>query len=319
MTDLPRRLGVVGAGTMGAGIAQLGCLAGIDTVLHDPIADALEKGAAALHANIDKGAERGRWSQDDAAAAHERLSTAEAVNGLEGSDFVIEAAPEKLDLKTKLFDRLGEICGQDAVLATNTSSIPVTRIAAGARNPENVIGLHFFNPAPLMRLVELIAALQSGESALEKGRALGVAMGKEVINAKDGPGFLVNRCGRPFGSEALRLLQEQLATVEEIDRIYKQGGGYRMGPFELMDLVGIDVGYAVAQSFTELSFGEPRWKPNPLQAQMVAAGRLGKKTNVGWYSYGDETDGDRGDCPLSVSDSDLLDRVQCCIVNEAVF
>jgi len=145
-------------------------------------------------------------------------------------------------------------------------------------------------------------------------------MGKRVIDASDGPGFLVNRCGRPFGSEALRLLQERLATVEEIDRIYKVGGGYRMGPFELMDLVGIDVGYAVAQSFMELSFGEPRWKPNPLQARMVAAGRLGRKTGRGWYDY-DQPPPSVGDSPHTVSDLDLvlLDRVQCCIVNEAVF
>ena len=142
MTELPERLGVVGAGTMGAGIAQLGCLAGIETVLHDPFAAALEKGAASIHANLDKGAERGRWSADDAAAAHERLNTAQAVEELAGCDFVIEAAPEKFDLKRELFQQLGDVCGPDTVLATNTSSIPVTRIAGVARTPENVIGLH---------------------------------------------------------------------------------------------------------------------------------------------------------------------------------
>jgi 3-hydroxybutyryl-CoA dehydrogenase len=326
MTDLPQRLGVVGAGTMGAGIAQLGCLAGIETALHDPIPEALEKGAAAIHTNLEKGAERGRWSAEDAAAARERLVTAAALEDLAGCEVVIEAAPEKFELKRELFQALGDVCGADAVLATNTSSIPVTQIAGAARNPQNVIGLHFFNPAPLMKLVELIAALQSGERALAIGRAVGEAMGKRVIDAKDGPGFLVNRCGRPFGSEALRLLQERLGTVEQIDRIYRVGGGYRMGPFELMDLVGIDVGFAVAQSFMELSFGEPRWKPNPLQAQMVAAGRLGGKTGRGWYEYG-ATDATRpirsehNDTVASLTDAEqeLLHRVQCCIVNEGAF
>jgi 3-hydroxybutyryl-CoA dehydrogenase len=326
MADTPQRLGVVGAGTMGAGIAQLGALAGIETVLHDPFPEALEKGAAAIHVNIDKGVERERWSADDAAVAHERLATAPDLEGLAGCEFVIEAAPEKFDLKRELFQQLGDICGPDAVLASNTSSIPITKIAGVARTPANVIGLHFFNPAPLMKLVELIAALQSSDAALARGRAVGEAMRKHVIDAKDGPGFLVNRCGRPFGSEALRILQERLATVEEIDAIYRQGGGYRMGPFELMDLVGIDVGFAVAQSFTELSFGEPRWRPSPLQAQMVAAGLLGRKTGKGWYDYtATDTTQPNGSEPIgrvaSTSEraNELLNRVQCCIVNEAMF
>ncbi|MEA2494054.1 MAG: 3-hydroxybutyryl-CoA dehydrogenase [Thermoleophilaceae bacterium] len=315
------RLGVVGAGTMGADIAQLGALAGMETWLHDPVPEALEKGTEAAHRNIDKGAERGRWTSDDATAAHELLRPADGLGALADCDFVIEAAPERFDLKRELFQELRETCGDDAVLASNTSSIPITRIAGTVRAPENVAGLHFFNPAPLMKLVEAIPALQTSEATLQRTVEVGEAMGKHVIKAADGPGFLVNRCGRPFGSEALRILQERLATVEEIDAIYRDGGGYRMGPFELMDLVGIDVGLAVAQSFTELSFGEPRWKPNPLQARMVAAGRLGRKTGRGWYEYGDEAQ--RGVTPEGSDPprnaSALLDRVQCCIVNEAIF
>jgi 3-hydroxybutyryl-CoA dehydrogenase len=190
-------------------------------------------------------------------------------------------------LKRELFERLSEICGDDAVLASNTSSILVSSLASAAAQPANVVGMHFFNPPPLMRLLEVIAAAQTGERALETARAVGEAMGKTVIVAKDGPGFLVNRCGRPINGEALRLLQERVATVERIDRIVRLGGGFRMGPFELMDLVGIDVGYEVARSFNEQSFGEPRWKPSMLQARMVAAGTLGRKTGKGWYEYED--------------------------------
>ena len=171
------------------------------------------------------------------------------------------------------------------MLATNTSSIPVTSLASAAERPENVVGMHFFNPAPLMKLLEVIAADQTGERALALARETGEAMGKRVILAADGPGFLVNRCGRPFYTEALRLLQERVATHEQIDRIYRMGGGFRMGPFELMDLVGIDTGFEVAKSFTELSFGEPRWRPNPIQARMVAAGRFGRKSGRGYYDY----------------------------------
>ncbi len=171
------------------------------------------------------------------------------------------------------------------MLATNTSSIPVTSLAGAAARPENVVGMHFFNPPPLMELLEVIRADQTGDRALELAREAGEAMGKRVILAADGPGFLVNRCGRPFAGEGLRLLTERIATHEQIDRICRMGGGFRMGPFELMDLVGIDVDFEVAKSFTELSFGEPRWRPSPIQARMVAAGRLGRKTGRGYYDY----------------------------------
>ena len=180
------------------------------------------------------------------------------------------------------------VCGDDVVLATNTSSIPVTSLAGAAARPENVVGMHFFNPPPLMPLLEVIRAEQSSDEAVARARELGEAMGKEVIVAADGPGFLVNRCGRPFNGEGLRLLQERVATHEQIDRICRLGGGFRMGPFELMDLVGIDVGFEVAKSFDELSFGEPRWRPNPIQARMVAAGRLGRKTGRGYYEYAED-------------------------------
>jgi 3-hydroxybutyryl-CoA dehydrogenase len=282
------RLGVVGAGTMGAGIAQLGVLAGLDTYLHDPFPEALERGGERVHRGLAKGAERGRWSEEEAAQAEARLVLAGSLEELSGCELVIEAAPERVDLKRELFERLAQVCPPETVIGTNTSSILVSSLASAAARPENVVGMHFFNPPPLMKLLEVIAAAQTGSHALTVAREVGEAMGKRVIVASDGPGFLVNRCGRPFGAEALRLLQERVATHEQIDRICRLGGGFRMGPFELMDLVGIDVGFEVAKSFDAQSFGEPRWKPNALQARMVAAGRLGRKTSAGWYEYGDD-------------------------------
>src|SRR5918999_5595718 len=287
MAEVPQRLGVVGAGTMGSGIAQLGCLAGMETYLHDPLPESLAKGAEKLRANLERGAEHGRWSHEDAAAAAGRLRQCARLEELSPCELVIEAAPERPDLKRELFERLSGICEQETVLATNTSSILVSSLAGAAARPENVVGMHFFNPPPLMQLLEVIAATQTGERALEVARATGEAFGKRVIVAADGPGFLVNRCARPFGSEALRLLQERVAAHDQIDRVCRLGGGFRMGPFELMDLVGIDVGFEVAKSFDAQSFGEPRWRPNPLQARMAASGLHGRKTGRGWYSYED--------------------------------
>ena len=283
-TPPPRVLGVVGAGTMGAGIAQLGCAAGMHTLLHDPVPEALERGADRVRRGLARWVEKGRVGEDAAGL----LEPVAGLEALAPCELVIEAAPERPDLKRELFARLSEVCGPDAVLATNTSSIPVSSLAGSAARPENVVGMHFFNPPPLMRLLELIRAEQTGSRAFEVARAAGKAMGKEVIEAADGPGFLVNRCGRPFSSEGLRLLGERVASHDAIDRICRLGGGFRMGPFELMDLVGIDVGLEVAKSFTELSFGEPRWRPSPIQARMVAAGRLGRKTGRGYYEYAED-------------------------------
>src|SRR4051794_21397056 len=273
---------------MGAGIAQLGVLAGLDTYMHDPVPAALERGGERVHRGLAKGAERGRWPEGVAVEAEARLVLASSLEELASCDLVIEAAPERIELKRELFERLSEVCAPETVLATNTSSILVSSLASAAARPENVVGMHFFNPPPLMHLVEVIAATQTGERAIEMAKVVGDAMGKRAIVASDGPGFLVTRCGRPFGAEALRLLQERVATHEQIDRICRLGGGFRMGPFEPMDLVGIDVGFDVAKSFTELSFGEPRWRPNPIQARMVAAGRLGRKAGRGYYDYSEE-------------------------------
>jgi len=280
-------IAVLGAGTMGAGIAQLACLAGARTLLHDPVAEALDRGLQAVPRNLRRGAERGRWSEPEAEAAAARLEPAPSLEDLAPAELVIEAAPESLELKRELFGRLSELVGPECVLATNTSSLPVTAIASATKRPERVVGMHFFNPAPLMRLLEVVAGADSSRAALDRARAVGEAMGKHVIEATDGPGFLVNRCNRPFGLEALRLLAEGIADVPTIDRICRMGGGFRMGPFELMDLVGVDVGLEVSKSFYELSFGEPRWRPSLITQRMVDAGRHGRKTGRGYYDYGD--------------------------------
>ncbi len=291
MTRAPETIGVAGAGTMGAGIAQLACLAGARTLLHDPVPEALKRGLEQIRLHLERGAERGRWSAEDAAAAADRLQAAGSLDGLAPCELVIEAAPERLELKRELFTRLSEeVVSEDCVLATNTSSLLVTAVATAAKRPERVVGMHFFNPAPLMRLLEVVAGSQSSPDALAVARAAGEAMGKVVIEAVDGPGFLVNRCSRPFLLEAQKLLLERTATVEQIDQICRLAGGFRMGPFELSDLVGVDVGLEIARSFFEQSFAEPRWRPSPIAVKTVAAGRTGRKSGRGYYDYSNGTD-----------------------------
>lgn len=284
----PGVIGVIGAGTMGSGIAQLAARSGARTLLYDPVAEALQRGAERARAGLAKEASKGRLSGEQAQEAAERLQTVANLEGLAPCELVIEAAPERLEVKHDLYRRLSDIVSGDCVLASNTSSLPITAIAAAASNPERVVGMHFFNPAPLMRLLEVVAGVLSGERALALADAAGRAMGKDVIRAADGPGFLVNRCNRPFGLEALRLLAERIADVPAIDRAVRMGGGYRMGPFELSDLVGVDTGFDVSTSFYELSYGEPRWRPSPIQARQVAAGLHGRKSGRGYYDYSTE-------------------------------
>jgi len=279
-------IGVLGAGTMGAGIAQLAARSGALTLLYDPVGEALERGFESARAGLRKEAARGRLAAAEAQAAVGRMAPVDDLRALAPCDLVIEAVPERIDLKHEIYRALSQIVTEECVLATNTSSLLVTAIAAAASRPERVVGMHFFNPAPVMRLLEIVAGVESSQRALALARATGEAMGKAVIDAKDGPGFIVNRCNRPFGLEALRMLQEQVADIETIDRICRMQGGFRMGPFELMDLVGVDTGFEVSKSFFEQSFGEPRWRPSPIAARYVAAGLHGRKSGRGYYDYG---------------------------------
>jgi 3-hydroxybutyryl-CoA dehydrogenase len=270
---------------MGAGIAQIAALAGFETALHDPLPAALETGVERLREALGKGAERARWSDEDAAAAMARVQPGCELDQLAGCDLVIEAAPEDLELKRELFGRVAEACGPEAILATNTSSLSVTAIAAGVPEPRRVVGMHFFNPPALMRLVEVVAGEDSGEDALAATEEVARRMDRTPVRAADQIGFVANRCARPFSLEALRLLGGGIADHESIDRICRLGGGFRMGPFELTDLVGVDVNFEVAKSFWEQSFHEPRWQPHPIQSKMVAAGRHGRKSGRGYYDY----------------------------------
>jgi 3-hydroxybutyryl-CoA dehydrogenase len=280
-----QRLAVLGAGTMGSGIAQVAALGGYRTLLYDAVPAAAEAGAERVRAALAKGAARGRWSEEEADAAAGRLTAATAIAELAGCVLAIEAAPENLALKRELFAAAAAACGPDTVLATNTSSLRVSEIAVGVPNPEWLVGMHFFNPPALMRLVEVVAAEASSEQALSIATEAARRMGRTPIRARDTPGFVANRLARPFALESLRMLGDEVADVPRIDRVVRLGGGFRMGPFELIDLIGLDVNLEIARSFFAQG-GEPeRWRPSPIQEQLVAEGRLGRKSGVGYYSY----------------------------------
>ena len=294
---------------MGAGIAQLACRAGAQTFLHDPLPEALARGVERVEEGLQREVARGRLEPERAAAARKRLHPVDDLAAFADCELVIEAVPERLELKHELYRQLSNVASESCVLASNTSSLLVTAIAAAASRPERVVGMHFFNPAPVMRLLEVIAGEQSSAAALALADATGAAMGKTVIRAHDGPGFLVNRCNRPFGLEALRLLQERIADIETIDRICRMTGGFRMGPFELMDLVGVDVGFEISQSFYAQSFGEPRWRPSPIAARYVAAGLHGRKSGRGYYTYdgdGAQSGGGKGGHSYREPDPDAV-------------
>jgi len=323
-------VGVLGAGTMGAGIAQIAALGGRETLLYDAFEGAAERGVERLAEALAKGAARSRWSEDEAAAARTRVRAVESLEELAACAILIEAAPEDLELKRELFRAVAAVCGPATVFASNTSSLQVADIAAGVPHPERVVGMHFFNPPALMKLVEVVAAPASGDAALAATTELAEAMGRTPIRAKDSPGFVANRLARPFSLESLRMVSDGVASPARIDEIVR-GAGFRMGPFELLDLIGIDVNLTIARSFFAQG-GEPeRWRPTAIQEAMVAAGRLGRKSGHGFYDY------DRGEpVPADLSaavphpqsppqgnngadEAEILDRLFAQIANEAAF
>jgi 3-hydroxybutyryl-CoA dehydrogenase len=303
-TQLPDApVGVIGAGTMGSGIAQVAAVGGLEVRIFDVAEGAASAAHGKINGFLNRAVERGRMEEGDAARAVSRIQPVDSIEELADCFIVIEAVAEKLEIKQDIFTKLAALCDSTTVFASNTSSLPITAIASTIPFPHRVVGMHFFNPVPLMKLVEVIAGMNSGEDALATTRAVAKRMGREPINASDGPGFLVNRVSRPFLLEAQKLLQERVADHETIDRIVRLGGGFRMGPFELSDLVGVDVGYDIARSFFELGNGEPRWQPSGIPARMIAAGRLGRKTKHGYYEYPDHGEYRPADKPPHLADS----------------
>lgn len=279
ITPFSVRLGVVGAGTMGRGIALTALYAGMPVTLFDVAAGMLDGARTYVE---------GHLARKEKSSHLQHLSLTNELGDLRKANLVIEAIPEVLPLKQDLFARLDEICPAPAVLATNTSTLAVTAIAAAAKNPQRVAGMHFFNPAPVMQLVEVVRAAQSSPETIQSLVTLAERLGKTPVVVRDTPGFIVNRVARPFYGEALRLLGEGVATHEEIDQIVRLGGGFKMGPFQLMDLIGIDVNLAATQSLYEQTFGEPRYRPHHIQAQMVQEKALGRKSGRGFYTYDTE-------------------------------
>lgn len=279
------RIGVIGAGTMGAGIAQVSAQAGLGVVLYDIGPKPLDAGLSRIHASLSYLVERGRLSHAGRDEILGRITTTSSLAEMADVDFVVEAIPEILALKQQVFQELDRVCRPEVVLASNTSSLSVTEIGALTTRPELVVGMHFFNPVPQMKLVEIIRGARTGTEAAAQATALAERMRKVPVQAKDTPGFIVNRIARPFPGEALRLYGENVATTVQIDRVARLAGRFKMGPFELMDLVGMDINFAVNRSVFEQYFQEPRFRPHPLQAQMVKANLLGRKTGEGWYRY----------------------------------
>ncbi len=279
-----RTIGVLGAGSMGRGIAHVAALGGFDTRLQDSSPDALARAVSAIHVLLDQGVTSGRVGADDAAAAKRKLTpVATLEDAARDADLVIEAVPERIELKVEVFAALDRVAPAHALLASNTSSLSITEMAAATTRPRQVLGMHFFNPVHRMKLLEVVRALESGEEAVAAACEVGRAMGKECVVVRESPGFVTSRINAMIGNEAFYLLQEGVASAADIDRALRLGLNHPMGPFELVDLVGLDTRLAILR-FLHRTLGE-KFRPCPLMEQYVAAGRLGRKVGRGVYEY----------------------------------
>ena len=309
------KIGVIGSGAMGSGIAQVVAQAGYEVVVYDQQKAALERAENGLKATLSKLVDKGKISAEDSAGILGRIAFRESFEALAPSDLVIEAIVENIEVKKSVFQALEALVSDSCILATNTSSLSVTAIAASCANPGRFIGIHFFNPAPLMPLVEIIPALQTDEALAETCVNLMRAWGKVPVVCKDTPGFIVNRVARPYYSEALRIYDEGIADMATIDQAMRDQG-FRMGPFELMDMIGHDVNYTVTESVFTAMYFDPRFRPSITQKKLVEAGWLGKKSGRGFYNY---AEGSTSPAPSDDANLKKLisDRILAMLINEA--
>ena len=311
-----KKVGVIGSGTMGSGIAQVAATAGSTVQLYDLSAEALQKSRDSLDKILARLIEKGRIDNAEKNRIQNNITYISNLNDLADCDLTIEAIVEDLDIKKKLFKELESLLSPKAIIATNTSSLSVASIAGALSDPSRCIGIHFFNPAPLMKLVEVIPAVQTSEQTLKTTVDTIAAWGKTVAVTKDTPGFIVNRVARPFYGEALRIYDEGIADFSTIDWAIKTLGGFRMGPFELMDFIGNDVNYTVTESVFHAFYCDPRYKPSFTQKRLSEAGYLGRKSGRGYYNYGEGANN-----PEPVEDTTLaqaiVDRVLVMLINEA--
>ncbi len=278
-------VGIVGAGTMGRGIMQVAAVGGLRVLAFDSRSGAVDAAKSYIAARLERLVDKKQMTSREAADAVARIKVIGSLDDLADSHLVIEVIAEELNAKQQLFAQLDSIVGPEGILATNTSSLAVTDIAASCEHPERVAGFHFFNPVPLMKLVEVIAGMKTAPWVTEALTTIGRRMGREPVMAKDSPGFLVNHVGRAYAPESLRILGEGIAQPHDVDQVMREAIGFRMGPFELMDLVGLDVAHPVMESIYGQFYSEPMYQPSPLARLRMAAGLLGRKTNSGFYRY----------------------------------
>ncbi len=279
-----RKVGVVGCGLMGSGIAQVAAVAGFDVTVHEVSQPFLDKGLGRIRKFLDKSVEKGKTSREDADAVLNRIHGVTDLEKLGGSDLVVEAVTESLEVKREVFTALDERCPDHTILASNTSSLSIIEMAAFTERPDRFIGLHFFNPVPLMKLVEVVKTVRSSEASVDAGMAFARKLGKEPILAKDSPGFVVNLLLVPYLLDAIRALEKGVASVEDIDKGMMLGTGYPMGPFTLLDFVGLDTTYYIANIMFD-EFKSPQYAAPTLLKRMVMAGYHGRKSGTGFYDY----------------------------------